>query len=64
MSDDILSFIKDTVLRIEAKQDKHDDRIRAVESWQNNTDGKITAYGVVGVLIGAAITWVSEFWKN
>lgn len=64
MSDDLLVYIKDTVTRIEAKQDKHDERIRTVESWQNRADGKVTAFGAVGVLIGGVITWVVELWKN
>lgn len=64
MSDEILSYIKDSVDRIEGKQDKHDERIRKVENWQADANGKVTTIGAIGVVMGGIITAVAEYFKG
>lgn len=64
MSDEILSYIKNTVDRIETKQDKHDERIRTVENWQADANGKITMVGVFGVTLGGFFTAVVEYFRH
>ena len=36
-----------------------DKRIRKVENWQSEANGKITIISAVGVAIGGIITWVT-----
>ncbi len=64
MSDDILEYIKETVTRIENKQDTHDTRLRAVERWQNDAGGKITMLSAIGVVMGAALAAAADFFKR
>lgn len=64
MSDEILTYIKASVDRIEEKQDDHTKRITEVEKWQANAEGKMTMLGAVGVAIGAAFTAVGEYFRH
>lgn len=64
MSDDVLNYIKNSVDRIEAKQDKHDERIKDVELWQSNANGKMTMLGAVGVTIGGLLTAAVEYLRH
>ena len=64
MSDDILDYIKNTVDRIEVKQDKHDERLGSIERWQSDANGKISMIGVIGVAIGGAVTAVITYFRH
>lgn len=64
MSTETLEYIKETVTRIEMKLDSHDTRIRSVENWQSNANGKITAFGIAGVLVGGAVTYLTDLFKS
>lgn len=64
MSDEILTYIKDTVTRIETKQDKHEERISDVENWQSNANGKMTVLAAVGVAIGGAFASLINYMKH
>jgi hypothetical protein len=64
MSDEILTYIKDTVTRIETKQDNHDVRIGNVERWQSNADGKITMIAAIGAAIGGGIVAVVDYFRH
>lgn len=64
MSDEILSYIKNSVDRIESKQDKHDERIGAVENWQSNADGKITIIAAVCAAIGGTVVAVVDYFRH
>ena len=64
MADEILEYIKNTVTRIEENQDKQDVRLRDVEKWQNNANGKIGAVATLGVMIGAALTAAADFFRH
>lgn len=64
MSDEILQYIKDSVDRIESKQDKHDDRLGEVEKWQANASGKMTMLGFVGMAIGGIFTGIAEYFRH
>lgn len=64
MSDEVLTYIKDTVTRIETKQDKHDERLGEVEKWQANANGKMTILGAVGVAIGTLCTTVLQSFRT
>jgi len=55
MSEELLTYIKGSVDRIEAKQDKYEERQRAVETWQADANGKISMVGLFGVTLGGAI---------
>lgn len=71
MSEEIQHVILDEVRNIRAelhlhrtesydRHDKIDVRVRQVESWQNNADGKITVIATVGVILGGFITWIGN----
>lgn len=64
MSDEMLNYIKNSVDRIESKQDKHDERIRNVENWQADANGKVTMVGAFGVTLGGVITAVVEYFRH
>ncbi len=64
MSDEILIYIKDSVTRIEANQKDADKRIRDVEDWQNNANGKISMVGLFGVTIGGSIMAAIEWFRG
>lgn len=64
MSEELLTYIKNSVDRIETKQDKHDERIGAVEKWQSNADGKITIIAAVCAAIGGAIVAVVDYFRH
>ena len=46
------------------RHDKMDGRVRSVESWQAEANGKITAFGTAGVILGGVITWVTGLFKS
>lgn len=64
MTDHLLEYIKEAVDRIETKLDKHDERLRKTEDWQSNANGKITAFGLVGVFLGSVVTWATDLFKH
>ena len=64
MSDEILTYIKDSVDRIESKQDNHDVRIGKLENWQSNADGKITMVSAIGAAIGGAVVAVFDYFRH
>lgn len=64
MSDEVLNYIKNSVDRIEEKQDKHDERLRTIENWQSNANGKMTMISMVGVTIGGLITATVEYFRH
>lgn len=41
-----------------------DNRVRRVEDWQSNANGKISIIGAVGVGIGGFIAWVGDFFRQ
>lgn len=64
MSEEILTYIKDSVDRIEAKQDKHDMRIGEVEKWQSNANGKVSMIAAIGIFIGGALTAAADYFRH
>ncbi len=64
MSDEILNYIKDTVDRIEVKQDGHDTRLRTVENWQSNASGKMSIIGLIGATIGGILTATVQLFRH
>jgi len=66
--DDISQIILDELrAHREESRDRHDKietRVRNVEAWQSNADGKITVFGLVGVFIGGFVTWVTNLFHN
>lgn len=64
MQDEILEYIKDSVDRIEAKQDKHSDRLNEVERWQSNANGKMTMLSIMGMTIGGLMTGIVEYFRH
>lgn len=75
MSEEIQHIILDEVRNIRAelhlhrtesyeRHDKIDERVRAVESWQNNANGKITVITAVSMAVGGVITWISNKFVN
>ncbi len=64
MSDETLQYIKEAVDRIEAKQDKHGDRIVGIERWQSNADGKMTMLGIVCAGVGAVAASVVTYFRH
>ena len=54
----ILEELREFRAEVNARHDKIDERIRDVESWQSNANGKITIIGSLGVLMGGFFTWV------
>ena len=64
MSDEILTYIKETVDRIETKQDTHDIRIRHVENWQSNANGRVSTIGMFCGAIGAAFVGFIDYFRH
>lgn len=64
MSDEILTYIKDSVTRIEENQKDHAKRIGDVEKWQANANGKMTVLGAVGIAIGTIFTAVIQSFRH
>ena len=46
------------------RHDGIDTRVRHIESWQSNANGKITMIGIVGVLVGGVIGWITDIFKS
>lgn len=68
MSDDITQIILDE-LREHRKEsnDRHvaiDKRVRKVENWQAEANGKITIIGTVGVAVGGIVTWLTDVFRH
>lgn len=64
MSEEILTYIKNTVDRIEENQNDHAKRITEVEKWQANANGKMTMLGAVGVAIGGFFTAFFQYFRH
>ncbi len=64
MSEELLRYIKESVDRIEDKQDSHAQDISNIKQWQSNIDGKITMVGIFGVAIGGIATWFAEMFHK
>lgn len=46
------------------RHEQIDVRVRKVETWQSNADGKVTMIGVFGVLFGGFITWLTDLFHR
>lgn len=69
MSDDSIQQIILDELREHRREsnDRHiqiDKRVRKVETWQADANGKITIIGALGVAIGGFITWITDIFKH
>ena len=56
MSDDIQQIILDELRAL--RSDIHP-RLRAVETWQSEANGKITMIGLFATMMGGVVTWVA-----
>lgn len=72
---DLQEIILDEVRNVRAELQAHrvesvtrhngiDTRVRAVENWQSDANGRMTMLGLVGVCIGAVATWFLDFVKD
>lgn len=43
------------------RHEKMDHRVRKIEDWQSNANGKITMLGAIGVFMGGIVTWLTKF---
>lgn len=75
MEDDVAHMILEEVRNTRAElhlhraesSDRHDaldTRVRGVEGWQNNVDGKVTMFGIFCTIAGGLIAWLSNFVKH
>lgn len=68
MADDISQIILDELRahRQESAQrhEGFDKRIRKVEIWQADASGKMTMLGLVGVVAGGIVTWLTQIFRH
>ncbi len=64
MSDQILTYIKETVDRIEDNQKDHVKRITEVEKWQANANGKISIIAAICTAIGGGAIAAIDYFRR
>jgi len=64
ISEIILQELRDHRKESATRHEAIEQRVRHVESWQSNADGKITAFGIVGVFIGGLVTWATDLFHR
>ena len=47
-----------------ARHVEMDKRVRNIENWQSDANGKITMFGAFGTALGAFIVWVVSIFKH
>jgi hypothetical protein len=68
VSDDRIQIILDELREHRRESaDRHesmDGRVRKIEHWQSNADGKITAFGVIAAGVGSILTYLAGYLKS
>jgi len=64
ISEIILEELREHRAESNARHIEVDKRLRKVEVWQADANGKISIIGAVGVAVGGFITWVSGILRH
>lgn len=62
MSEELLSYIKDSVDRIEAKQDAQSARISSLEETRTTQKGMMIGGGAVVTFFAGCTAWLVDHW--